>query len=130
MKKMTKTTFKNFIKKNAGNLFIQCAGSFDGMSDCVEFVPANKRKFVELKKKTISDMDYRIAEERGTSREQLEDCIFNSPNTLGYIGIWLVDSSRNWFQAYEDDQFQGISVDNCCGSFIVAIRKQSNQIAA
>jgi hypothetical protein len=125
MKKTTKATFKSFLKKNEGNLFIQCAGSFDGMSDCVEFVPANKRKFVALEKKTLSDMDYRIAEERGTSRERLEDCTFNSPNTLGYIGIWLVNSSGNWFKPYEDDQYIGFNVYNCCGEFTVAIKKSA-----
>lgn len=123
MAKMTKSTFKSFLKKNEGKLFIQHESSFDGMSDMVEFVPSAKRKFIPLEKKTLSDMDYRIAEERGTSRERLEDCTFNSPNTLGYIGVWLVDSSRNWFKPYEDDQFQGIEVYNCCGSFIVATPK-------
>lgn len=125
MTKTTKTTFKSFIKKNAGNLFIQEISDFDGMSDMVEFTPSKQRKFVELKKKTLSEMDYRIAEERGTSRERLDDCTFNSKNTLGYIGIWLVDSSSNWFTPYEDDQFQGIEVYNCCGSFIVATPKRA-----
>lgn len=123
MAKITKSTFKSFLKKNEGKLFIQHESSFDGMSDMVEFVPSAKRKFIPLEKKTLSDMDYRIAEERGTSRERLDDCTFNSPNTLGYNGVWLVDSSRNWFKHYEDDQFQGIEVYNCCGSFIVATPK-------
>lgn len=123
MKKMTKTTFKSFLKKNAGNLFIQSVSDFDGMSDMVEFTPSSQRKFIPLEKKTLSDMDYRIAEQRGTDRAHLEDVTFNSQNTLGYIGVWLVDSSRNWFTPYEDDDFHGIEVYNCCGSFVVATPK-------
>lgn len=123
MKKITKSTFKSFLKKNEGKLFIQHEGSFNSMSDSVEFIPANERKFVELKKKTLSEMDYIIALTRGTTREELEEYTFNSKNSLGYEGIHLVGGSRNWFKTYENDQFIGIEVDNCCGSFIVAIQK-------
>ncbi len=124
MKKITKATFKSFIKKNEGKLFFQRMSNFDGMTDCVEFTPSSERKFIELKKKTISDIDYFVAEQHGNSREELENRIFNSSNTLGYHGIWLVNGSDDRFKEFENDQFQGISVNNCCGSFIVAIQKQ------
>ena len=36
MSKITLSTFKSFIRKNEGKLFIKCKSSFDGMTDCVE----------------------------------------------------------------------------------------------
>jgi len=123
MKKITKATFKSFVKKNTDKLFIQLCSDFDGMSDCVEFIPSNQRKFVEMKKDTVSDSDYRYGLEQGKTREQIETSFFNNKYTLGYRGIWLVNHSRDSFQAYDDEQFTGIHVYNCCGSFTVAIKK-------
>jgi len=125
MVKMTKTTFKSFIKKNEGKLFIQINGDFDGMSDCVEFVPSDQRRFVEIKRDKPTDSDYQYGAENGRSREEVEARHLANEHTLGYRGIWLVNSSRDWFQPYEDANFHGIQVDNCCGSFIVAILKRA-----
>jgi hypothetical protein len=123
MKKITKATFKSFIKKNEGKLFVQNIAHFSSHSDMVEYLPSDERTFKKLEKITISDMDYRIAERRGTTREWLENYTFNSENTLGYEGIYLVNHSRDSFRDYEDDQFIGINVYNCCGNFTVAIQK-------
>jgi len=84
MKKITKATFKSFIKKNEGKLFIQCVSSFDGIFDGVEYVH----------------------------------------DTLGYNGIWLVGGSRDYFTAFDNGDFTGYEVYNCCGSFIIATQKQ------
>lgn len=121
--KITKATFKNFVKKNTDKLFIQYESSFDGMSDCVEFVSQKDRKFRLLKKKKPTEQDYIYGKERGISREEIENRMASKENTLGYHGIWLVGSSRDHFSHYEDDNFIGIEVYNCCGSFIIAITK-------
>ena len=42
-------------------------------------------------------------------------------NTLGIAGAWFVKGSRDYFEPYQDDDFQGFRVFNSCGSFILAI---------
>lgn len=124
MKKITKATFKSFIKKHEGNMFIQYISDFDGMTDCVEYTPANQRKFIPLQKDTIEENDYKYGESRGRTREEVEAAFFNNKNSLGYKGIWLVNHSRDSFRVYEDDQYEGINVYNCCGQFTIAIQKR------
>jgi len=96
-KKITKATFKSFIRKNQGTLYIKCMSSFDGMTDCVEY--DNKAGF-----------------EKVTENDSCHG------NTLGISGVWLVGGSRNWFKKYEDAEYEGIEVSNCCGSFILAVK--------
>lgn len=124
MKKITKSTFKSFIKKNEGKLYIQTKSDFDGMSDCVEFIPSNQRKFMPLQKHTATDFDFVYGKERGRTPEEVEASILSNKNTLGYSGIWLVNSSRDSFKAFDDGQFEGIEVYNCCGSFVIATPKR------
>ena len=100
MKKITRATFKSFVKKNRNNLLINCKSRFDGMTDCVEH--SRDSKFEEVKDTELK---------------------FQNDYNLGVNGIWLVGSSRDYFTAYEDEFFVGISVSNCCGSFVIAIRK-------
>ncbi len=104
-KKITLATFKSFVKKNQGKLFIKKRSSFDGMTDCVE--PIQGARFNPI---TPTDSQ--------------------PSRTLGIRGVWLVGSSRNLFEAYEDDRFIGIDVYNCCGTFIIAIEKTADQEAA
>ena len=95
MKKITKTTFKSFIKKNADNLLIQVKSEFDGMVDgCVSV----KGGFVKAQ-----------AADRYTE------------NTYGIHGAWLVGGGRDWFTEYNKDGITGIEVTNCCGRFIVGV---------
>lgn len=123
--KITKATFKSFIKKNSNNLYIQCVSSFDGMQDCVTHIKSGDRVFKPLQKTTIDECRYDNAKrDYDMSREQLQDRVFNCENTLGFVGIWLVGNSRDRFTHYEDNHFIGIAVYNCCGSFIIAIPKQ------
>ena len=96
MKKITKATFKAFIKKNKDNLFINVKSAFNGMVDMVDTVNSG------FKKATLTDK--------------------HCENTLGIDDVWVIDG-RNWFQVYEDKEFQGIDWYNCCGSGIIAIRK-------
>ena len=97
MKKLTKTTLKSLIKKNAGNLFVRIRAEFDGMVDGVVY---SKREFKSAK----------------TTTRAIE-------NSLGLEGVHLVHGSGNFFEAYEDENYVGIEISNCCGCMIVAVRK-------
>lgn len=95
--KITKSTFKSFIKKNEGKLFIKISSDFNGCIDGVEY---------------YKDADFKPINKTG----------HESSNNMGYDGIWLVGSSRDYFEEYEDADFKGIRCYNSCGSFIVAIK--------
>ena len=96
-KRITKSTFKAFLKKNQGKLLINERSQFNGMIDGVEY--NRDSKFVPC-----------------VPAEHVCD------NNLGIQGVWLVNGSRDSFTAYDDGVFQGICVYNCCGSFIVAVK--------
>lgn len=95
--KITKATLKSFIKKNKDNLFIKVTSSFDGMTDCVQRVEDNFKK--------VDNID------------------FNDSHSLGIRGLWLVGKSRNCFEEWEDKEYKGIEIYNCCGTSIIAIKK-------
>ena len=96
MTKITKATFKSFVKKNRANILINVKSSFDGMVDgCV----SHDGGFVKA-----SDAD------------------FIHENNLGIQGVWLVGGSRDYFTAFEKNGLKGIEVSNCCGRFIVATK--------
>lgn len=97
MKKITKATFKSFVRKNIEKLFIKTRMDFDSSDDCLRNVEYSFRK--------------------AEKKDQYET--YN----LGISGIWLVNSTINFFSSYEDNLYKGIEVANCCGSFIVAIQK-------
>jgi hypothetical protein len=97
MKKITIATVKSFIKKNEQNLLINVKSRFDGMTDGVE------------------------DQNGGFNKIRKSDRFHN--NTLGILGVWFTPSTRNWCEIYEDSNFTGYRVDNCCGCFIVAIPK-------
>jgi hypothetical protein len=97
-KKITKATFKSFIRKNQGNLYVKVQSSFNGMIDGVEH--ADNPQFKPQRETDLSES-----------------------NTLGIDGVWLVNGGRDYFSAYDDESFTGISVYNACGSFTVAIKK-------
>ena len=101
MKKITKATFKSFIRKNEGKLYIMCKSNFDSQDDCVR---GNENRSFKLA----------IKKEEFTK------------NTLGIKGIWLVGGSGNYFDKYEDENYTGIELYNCCGSQIIAVQKQSH----
>jgi|WetSurMetagenome_2_1015567.scaffolds.fasta_scaffold264270_2 hypothetical protein len=96
MKKITRATFKSFVKKNNEKLFIKIKGKFDSQYDCI-----NERANCDFKKTE-------------TTQKYLK-------NSLGVNGVWLVGGS-DYFTHYEDKGFTGIEVDNCCGNFILAIK--------
>ena len=95
MSKITKATFKSFLKKNKGNLYIKETSRFDGMVDCVM---------------QTGDGSYSPMVARENSHE----------NECGYAGVWLVGGGRDYFEAVSEGPYSGIRVFNCCGSFTVA----------
>jgi len=92
-KKITLATLKSFAKRNADKLFVKEESSFDGMTDCVEQNKNPQWRKVELE------------------------------NAYGHTGVWLVGSSRDYFELYEDGEYIGITVYNSCGEGILAIKK-------
>lgn len=98
MAKITKTTLKAFIRNNKNHLFIKHLSRFDGMTDCVESING----------------DYAPVTFTDNFME----------NTLGIEGVWLVTTSGgNRFHEHENEKFEGFTVHNCCGSFIIAVKK-------
>lgn len=97
MAKITLATLKSFVKKNEGKLFVSVSSRFDSMSDGVRSVVGN------------------------FAPAQKADRVWS--NNLGYADIWLVGGSRDFFKAYDDGEFIGFLVYNCCGSFTVAVKK-------
>ena len=44
-------------------------------------------------------------------------------NALGIKGCYVVGSSRDYIRPFENDQFIGFKISNCCGSGIIATKK-------
>lgn len=99
-KKITLATLKSFVKKNSNNLYINLSSQFNSMTDCVESFYNNNFSNVIV---NTSDINYN--------------------HTLGINGAWLVGSSRDYMSAFENDEFVGIYVHNCCGSFTIVTKK-------
>jgi len=98
MTKITKTTFKSFIKKNAGKLYILTSTTFDGMVD--GRMSTGQKTFQPI---TFTDV--------------------SAAHTFGIDGVWLVGGSRDYFSALEGHEgFEGIECVNCCGKFAIAIK--------
>jgi len=98
-KKITRATFKSFLKNNAENLFVRVDSQFDGMQDMID---------------NIKDPQFKKAK---ASLKYVE-------NTLGIDGVYLVGSSRDSFRHYEDSEYVGLEYYNCCGGGVVAIKKE------
>lgn len=98
MTKITLATIKSFIKKNINNLYIQNLSDFDSTIDGIS--ACNNKSF----KKTIETLDH-------------------TQHSLGIKDAWFVLGSRDYFQNYEDKEFIGFDVSNCCGHFVLAIKK-------
>lgn len=96
-KKITLASLKSFAKRNADNLYTYEKSSFDGMTDCVQ--ETNRGWF----KTKITDDTYFYR--------------------TGIQGIYTVGNSRDLFELYEDDEYFGIEVYNCCGTSILAVKK-------
>ena len=98
--KITMATIKSFIKKNQ-NLYIQNLSRFDGMVDCV--MPSAEQSFQPVERIPLRD-------------------IWND-NHKGIKQAWFTLGGDDRFYPFEDDTFKGYEVVNCCGKFILAIKK-------
>jgi hypothetical protein len=96
-KKITIATVKSFVRKNIDGLFINVKSKFDGMTDCVE----SRHDGFGKAAKTEDHKDH----------------------TLGVSGAWFVGGSRDYFTAFENEDYTGIQVSNSCGRFVLAIKK-------
>jgi hypothetical protein len=98
-KKITIATVKAFIRraKAAGTLLVRCDSSFDGMTDCVE----------------------RNRDAHFFAPQEARD----HGNNMGLQGIYFVGQSGNWCSAFDDGDHAGFKVSNCCGSWVVAVKK-------
>ena len=99
MKKITLATVKSFIKKahSSKGLYVKIKSSFNGMTDGVDQV---EDKFEKAEREINLD----------------------NKHTLGLRKVWFVGQGRNVFDVYQDEEYIGYSVWNCCGEFIVAIK--------
>lgn len=101
MKKLNRANFKSFIKKQAPVLYIKQYSQFDGMVDGISY---NKNPVFEKVGSYVIQSD--------------RDIIIRGEN--GVFGMVFRDG--NSFSAYNDGQFEGIEVYNCCGKFVVGIQ--------
>ena len=88
--KFTKTSLKKFIKQNKDNLFIKQESRFDGMDDCVN--SCRDAEFIKVYSNLID---------------------FTKDRTYGIDGLWLVGSSRDYFEVINENE---IRIYNSCGS--------------
>ena len=88
-KKITRATFKAFIKKNIANLYTVCFSEFNGMTDGLDFY-----EDPEVHKETTYD--------------------FGNKYTLGLSNVWLCGDDR--YSLIEYNGMHGIKYYNCCGS--------------
>jgi len=95
-KKTTIATLKSFVRKNRANLYINVKSKFDGMYDSV--MENENSAFHPAASAGSNMIDY----------------------TLGISGAWIC-TSGNYVTPYNNGVFQGYSVLNCCGEFILAI---------
>lgn len=103
-KKPTLATVKSFIKNNRNDLLINVKSSFDGMDDCVRQL-YDGFNFAKADKTQSLNSDYH-------------------DRTQGIQGAWFVGSSRDYVTKYETDSLTGYDISNCCGHFILAIKKE------
>ena len=87
----TLSGLKAFIRKNKDNLYVKQTSDFNGMTDSVE--TCENATFVKVQPNEID---------------------FNSKNTLGINGLWLVGNSRDSITFNEESNTY--RVYNSCGS--------------
>lgn len=97
--KITRATFASFVKKHRAELLIKHEGGFDAMTD--GWSHSEDRAFGPVQEPHNNHPEY----------------------DFGIRGAWVLRSSRNLFQLFENETLIGISVYNCCRSFVIAIAK-------
>lgn len=103
MKKITLATVKSFVKKNESKLLVQVKSSFNGMIDGCD--DSRNCDFTQ------------VTEIRWPRPGYTSSMSIDGNSLLGSGG------SGNLFKVYEDDNFIGFDIYNCCGWFIIATQK-------
>lgn len=97
MSKITIATVKSFIKRNRAQLLVKVTSQFDGMQDMV------------------------VGIENAQFHPAMDNQIPDSKRSLGICGVNFTASTRNYCTAFSDGTYEGFSVSNCCGSWLVAV---------
>jgi len=98
MTKITKATIKSFIRKNEGCLYIKHLSKWDPTDDSL---------------RSLSDPVFVRAEEP----KEIDN--YN----LGVYGLFWMSGIRNTVYPFNNGEFQGYEIANCCGRWILAIYK-------
>lgn len=101
---ITLATFKKFVRENEGRLLIRTSSYFDGMIDGRTHV-------------------------KNPAFSPATPTAGRDEHGLGYAEIHLVLGSRDYFTAFDEGEYTGIGVSNCCGSFTVAVAKFVEKVA-
>jgi len=103
MKKITRSTVKAFIRYARHNLYIKNKSSFDGMTDACE---------------PVQDNDWKKAEVLAMNE-------WDNIHTLGVKDAYFVGphGSKDYFYPIITYDFIGYEVSNCCGNFLLGIKK-------
>lgn len=109
-KKITIATVKSFIRKNRVQLLLKVESNFDGMQDMVT---------------QSDDAAFRPAEDR--TKWDCEQNAYvptrqNCKNSLDINGVWFTNGG-DFCKVFETDKLRGFEVSNCCGNWIVAVKK-------
>ena len=96
-KRITLTTLKAFARSNKDRIYAKVESDFDGMTDSVTGV--------------LDDFE---------KTEILEPSNYCR---TGIRKIYTVYGNRNYCEFWEDENFAGINVYNCCGNSILAVKK-------
>ena len=97
-KRITRTTFKKFIRDNEEGLHVMRLSGFDGATDFEQSV--DRPEFEKIDPAKVN---------------------MEARNDFGIRGVWLVGDGGDFFQWYDRKGFKGIRVSNCCRDFVVAV---------
>lgn len=98
----TLATVKAWLRKNTKSFQVKETSRFDGMVDMV--TSHENPEWVEINNLQIN------LKEKGTMELNL------------IPGVWFVGGGRDWICNYNKDGYTGFAVNNCCGSFIMAVK--------
>ena len=97
--KPTLASLKSFIRKNRNDLLLKVTSSYSCMIDGCEY----------YKEATFTPV-------QNTDRD--------AKYTLGISGVWWVaNGSRNYITPFDNGEYLGYEVSNCCGNFTLAVKK-------
>lgn len=98
MDRITRTTFKKFLRDHREELYVMRFSGFDGTTDFEQSEP---------------NPEFRKVDPQEVNME--------ARNDFGIRGVWLVGGGGDFFQWYGLKGFKGIRVSNCCRDFVVAV---------